>query len=123
MLRNYYINREWILSATARRIYRVSSALTLVLLMTLVVLELIGHIPDGLLPLVKLLLILGAAGTAITFVAMEYFLFAFDTSSVFTKVFWFCAMLAPLLGPPLYCFFIYSRAAQRSSLLSKSAHQ
>lgn len=123
MLMNYFINREWILSTTARRIYRVSSTLTLLLLLTLIVLDLIGHIPDGLFPLVKLLLLLGVAGTAITLVAMEYFLFAFDTSPVFTKVFWFFAMLLPLLGPPLYCFFIYSRAAQLNDQFAKSAHQ
>lgn len=120
MLRDYFINQEWILSTTARRIYRASSALTLLLLMTLIVIDLIGHIPDGLFPLVKLLLLLGVAGTAITLVAMEYFLFAFDTSPVFTKVFWLCAMLLPLLGPRLYCFFIYSRATQLNDQFAKS---
>ena len=35
---------------------------------------------------------------------MEYFLFSFDNSSDTKKVFWFCVMLFPLLGPALYCF-------------------
>lgn len=110
MLRNYYINREWLLSPTARRLYQASASMTLILFLTLMSLNLIAPIPEGLLPLLRLLLLLGVLGTAITVIGMEYFLFAFDTSSPYAKVFWFCAMLVPLLGPPLYCFIVYSRA-------------
>jgi predicted membrane protein len=110
MLRNYYINREWLLSPSARQVYRASASMTLVLFLLLISLTLVDHIPDGVFPWVKLLLLFGVLGTAITLIGMEYFLFAFDNSSAFKKVFWFCAMLVPFLGPPLYCFLIYSRA-------------
>jgi len=48
-------------------------------------------------------------------VAMEYFLFGFDESSAIKKMFWFCVMLFPPLGAPLYCFIVYSRSAVVSS--------
>jgi len=59
-------------------------------------------IPEALLPVVKLLLFVGVLGAATTMVAMEYFLFSFDNSSDMKKVFWFCVILFPLLGPALY---------------------
>jgi hypothetical protein len=93
-----------------RRIYRTAAIMTFALLVILILLGWVGQIPDSLLPWIKLLLFLGVLGTAITFVGMEYFLFSFDSSSALTKVFWFCLMLLPLLGPPLYCFIVYSRA-------------
>lgn len=67
-------------------------------------------IPEGLFPIVRLFLLAGVLGTAITIVAMEYFLFGFDNSSALKKVFWFGVMLFPLLGPALYCFIVYSRS-------------
>jgi hypothetical protein len=75
-----------------------------------IALAFLGHIPTSILPMVKLFLLAGVFGTAITLVAMEYFLFGFDTSPSFKKAFWFVAMLFPLIGPPLYCFFVYSRS-------------
>lgn len=69
-----------------------------------------GGIPDTLVPMLKLPLLAGVLGTAITMVAMEYFLFGFDNSSAMKKMFWFCVMLLPPLGPSLYCFMVYSRS-------------
>ena len=110
MLRNYYINEEWIVSQTARRIYRVAAALSLALFFFLVVVRFKGAIPDTLVPVLKLPLLAGVLGAAITMVAMEYFLFGFDNSSAMKKVFWFCVMLLPPLGPSLYCFMVYSHS-------------
>src|SRR5260370_23975960 len=59
---------------------------------------------------VKLLLLAGVLGSATTMVEMEYFLFSFDDSSARKKVFWFCVILFPLLGPVLYCFIVYSHS-------------
>ena len=70
----------------------------------------VGPIPEALLPVVKLLLLAGVLGSATTMVAMEYFLFSFDDSSARKKVFWFCVVLFPLLGPALYCFIVYSHS-------------
>jgi hypothetical protein len=114
VLRNYYINRDWILSVTARRIYVAAATMSLVLFFIFILLNLseqnfIDPIPEGLLPLIRGLVLLGVLGTAITFVAMEYFLFSFDTSSALKKTVWFCAMMLPLLGPALYCLLVYAR--------------
>jgi len=47
---------------------------------------------------------------AITIVGMEFFLFRFDESRFLKQIFWFVAMLVPLLGASLYCFLVYSRS-------------
>jgi hypothetical protein len=109
MLRHYYINKEWILSGTARRTYLVAAVLS-VALFVVIVTGITGRIPETLLPLLKPLLLVGVLGAGICMVAMEYFLFGFDNSSAMKKVFWFCAMAVPLLGPPLYCFIVYLRS-------------
>src|ERR1044071_3527803 len=109
MLRNYYITREWILSPAAQTVYRVSATLSLVLVFVLMPLHRpIDEMSHSLLPLVRLVAFTCVLGAAVTMVAMEYFLFGFDTSSSFKKLFWFCVMLFPPLGPPLYCFMVYS---------------
>jgi hypothetical protein len=110
MLRNYYINKEWMVSQTAQRVYRVAAALSLALFFFLIVVRFKGGIPDSLVPILKLPLFAGVLGAAITTVGMEYFLFGFDNSSAMKKVFWFCVMLLPPLGPSLYCFMVYSRS-------------
>lgn len=107
MLRYYYINKEWIVSRTARQVYRMAASLSLALFLIVVVRP---FTPEGLLPIVRLLLLAAVLGTAITIVAMEYFLFGFDNSSALKKVFWFGLMLVPPLGPALYCFIVYSRS-------------
>jgi hypothetical protein len=110
MLRNYYINKEWILSATARRIYRISASLSLTLFFILWAARMRVPIPPGILPLVRPLLFAGVVGAATTMVAMEYFLFGFDNTPAWKKVFWFFILLVPPLGPPLYCFIVYSKS-------------
>jgi uncharacterized membrane protein YuzA (DUF378 family) len=110
MLRYYYINKEWMVSGTAQHVYRVTASLSFVLFFMLMALRLMGEIPNGLLPIVKFLLLAGVLGTATTMVAMEYFLFGFDSFSATKKVFWFCVMLFPPLGPALYCFLVYLRS-------------
>jgi hypothetical protein len=110
VLRYYYINKEWMVSAVARRCYRVAASLSLALFFLEVAVRVVGSIPDPLLPVARALLFAGVLGAATTMVAMEYFLFGFDTSSAMKKVFWFCVMLVPPLGPALYCFLVYSRS-------------
>jgi len=113
MLRYYYINKEWMVSGRAQRSYRVAAGLSLVLFFLvffIVVAAQVGAIPEALRPVVKLLLLAGVLGAATTMVAMEYFLFSFDNSSAMKKVFWFCVLLFPLLGPALYCFIVYSHS-------------
>ena len=110
MLRNYYINKEWMVSYTARRIYRIAAALSLASFFFLTAVRFTGGIPENLLPFLKVPLFACVLGAAITMVAMEYFLFGFDNSPALKKVFWFCVLLFPPLGPPLYCLIVYSRS-------------
>jgi len=110
MLRNYYLNKEWMVSGTARNIYLVAASSSLGLLFLAIALPLAGEIPEAVRPGLRLLVFVCVLGAAITMVGMEYFLFGFDRSSPYKKVFWFCVMLLPALGAPLYCFFVYLRS-------------
>jgi hypothetical protein len=109
MLRYYYINKEWLISTTAQRIYRIAAYLSLALFVLLIWLR-TTPVPENFLPLIRLCLLIAVVGAATTMVAMEYFLFGFDTSSALKKLFWFCVMMFPPLGPALYCFLVYSRS-------------
>ncbi len=119
MLRYEYINRAWIVSGTARRVYRLSASLSVALFFGLWIVAFEGRIPEAIAPVARMLLFAGALGAGTTFVAMEYFLFRFDDSRLLRQVVWFCLMLFPLLGPALYCFIIYSR----SHILSNDGKQ
>ena len=109
MLRYYFTNSEWMVSNTARRIYRTAAALSLGLFVGLCLTPFSGGLPLDI-PAVNFLLLIGGLGAAITVVAMEYFLFGFDRSPEWKKVCWFCIMVLPLAGPALYCFIVYSPA-------------
>jgi len=109
MLRYYYIDKEWMISLTAQRIYRVAGYLSFAFFGLLIWLRM-THVPRSFLPFIRLVLLVGVVAVATTMVAMEYFLFGFDTSSAIKKVFWFCVMMFPPVGPALYCFVVYSRS-------------
>lgn len=96
MLRSYCINRGWIISATARWIYRLAGTLSLALFFLLFDVHLTGAIPHALLPGLKPILFAGVLGTATMLIAMEYFLFGFDDSSPLRKVLWFCVRMLPI---------------------------
>ncbi len=110
MVKYEYINKEWIVSLTARRVYRVSAALSIALFFGWWAILFVGGIPSAIAPLVRLLLFAGVLGAAITLVGMEFFLFRFDDSHPLKQVLWFLLMLLPLLGAPLYCLLVYSRS-------------
>jgi hypothetical protein len=126
MLTYDYINKEWIASPTARRIYRISAGLSLALIVFWWV-SLVGGIPAQLRPIVQLLVFVGILGAATTLVGMQYFLFRFDDSHPLVQMFWFVILLLPLLGPPLYCFIStalsFTRAQRSSSKHARSRHQ
>lgn len=117
MLKYEYLKKEWIISPTARRVYRASATLSLALFFGRWALLSAGRIPETLAPAVRLLLLAGVVGAGITLVGMEFFLFRFDESHPLKQIVWFVVMLVPLLGAPLYCFAVYSRseALKRSS--------
>ena len=109
MLSYEYINKEWIISRTARRVYRLAAILSLVLFLIMVA-QLVGEVPSVLGPVLKPLLLAGILGAGITAVGMEFYLFRFDDSHPLKQIFWFCVMLFVPLGPALYCLIVYSRS-------------
>lgn len=110
MLKYDFINKEWIVSPTARRVYRASAALSVALFLGWWTILFAGGVPATIAPVVRLLLLAGVLGAGITFVGMEFFLFRFDESHPLKQIIWFLLMLVPLLGPALYCFIVYSRS-------------
>jgi hypothetical protein len=119
MLRNYYINKEWIVSAVARYVYRLAAIMSVALFFGWFVALWVGGIPPALAPLARLFLLIGVLGAAVTITGMEYFLFGFDRSSAWKKTFWFCVMMFPLLGPAMYCFFVYLRSEVHKASVAK----
>jgi len=125
MFRRYYINKEWIVSAAARRIYRGCAWVTLSFEVLLIWLMNVEAIPPMLASTVKLAILVGVLATAVTMVAMEYFLFGFDTSPAWKKTFWFLVMCVPPIGPALYCLIVYSKIVptEKNSDVSLAAGQ
>jgi hypothetical protein len=104
-----FINKEWIVSATARRVYRLAAYLSIMLFL-LWCYMLFEGVPRAYLPFFRLLVFAGVLGAGTVFVGMEYFVFRFDQSHPLKQVAWFCVMLFPLLGPAIYCLVVYSRS-------------
>jgi len=121
MLKYEYINKEWIVSPTARRVYRISASLSVALFFGWWAILMVGRIADTIAPVVRLLLLAGVLGAGITIVGMEFFLFRFDDSHPLKQVVWFLVMLFPLLGAALYCFIVYSRSDVLRSNCAKRA--
>jgi hypothetical protein len=71
-----------------------------------------GGVPSMLGRFVGLFVLIGAIGAGTTTTAMEIYLFRFDQSRPLKQILWFCVMIIPLLGPALYCFFVYSRSKE-----------
>jgi hypothetical protein len=76
-----YFSKEWIVSETARRIYRAAAVVSLTIYVTLVALIVYGPIP-----LLKQLLFVGVLATAINATGMEFFLFRFDDSAAWKQI-------------------------------------
>lgn len=110
MLRFELINKEWIVSRTARSVYRSAAVLSLSVLPVLWVAVEDGGMFGPLGSVLRTLLFIGALGMAVTGLGMEYFLFRFDNSSPVKQIFWFCALFFAPIGPALYCFLVYSRS-------------
>jgi hypothetical protein len=104
---NHYqhFSKEWIVSPTARRVYRVAAVVSLTLYVSLAALIAYGPIPA-----ITQFLFVGVLATAINGTGMELFLFRFDDSAAWKQILWFCAMFLIPLGPALYCFLVYSRS-------------
>jgi len=110
MLKYDYVKKEWIVSPTARRIYRISAYLSLALFFGICLTLFEGGISGPLAVVARWLFFAGALGAGITLVGMEFFLFRFDDSHPLKQMVWFCIMLVPLIGAALYCLIVYSRS-------------
>jgi hypothetical protein len=110
MLKYDYINKEWIVSPVARRIYLVSAIISLLFFIGISAAVVQGGLPEIDPAIARTVVLIGALGAGITSVGMLYFLVRFDDSHPLKQVFWFCFMLLPLLGAPLYCFIVYCRS-------------
>ena len=100
-----FINKEMLVSATARRVYRIAALASLTIFLSIPAIRMNG--PSSLL---KVLLLLGVSGTALNLIGMEFFLFRFDDSAAWKQPLWFVLLLLVPLGPALYCFAVYSRS-------------
>ncbi|MFZ0277895.1 MAG: hypothetical protein WA254_03385 [Candidatus Sulfotelmatobacter sp.] len=109
MLRYDFINKEWIVSRAARRIYRTAAVTSLALYPIMVALR-VSEVPRILVPALRPVLLASIIGAGVTLVGMEFFLFRFDDSHALKQIFWFGAMLFIPLGPALYCLLVYSRS-------------
>jgi hypothetical protein len=98
MLKYEYINKEWIVSPVARRVYLASASLSVALFFSWWAILLAGGIPAPIAPVVRLLLFAGVVGAGISIVGMEFFLFRFDNSHPLKQIVWFFVLLFPLLG-------------------------
>jgi hypothetical protein len=120
MLRYEFISRDWIVSGSARRVYRISAVLSILLFFGWIAALSQGGIYGPLAPITKFFFFLGVLGAGITIVGMEFFLFRFDDSHPLKQIFWFCVMLFPILGAAIYCFAVYSRSAVLRSSSAKN---
>jgi hypothetical protein len=107
---HYFINRSWMVSTTAQSVYRIAAWLSLGLFAMLISIPFLPELPSALSELFRLALFACVLGAAVTLVAMEYFLFGFDTSSELRKSLWFLALCLIPVGPAIYAFRVYSRS-------------
>jgi hypothetical protein len=100
-----HFSKEWIVSPTARRVYRVAAVVSMTLYVSLAALIVYGPIPA-----LKQFLFVGVLAAAINGTGMEFFLFRFDDSPAWKQILWFCALIFIPIGLVLYCFLVYSRS-------------
>ena len=100
-----FINKEWIVSPTARTVYRTAALASLVLFWPL-----FAAIRGTFNPFLKLVLLVSLLAAATNQLGMEYFLFRFDESHPLKQIFWFCLMLFFPIGSALFCFVVYLRS-------------
>jgi len=118
------INKDWIISRTARRVYLVCAILSFSLIGTVFASKMallesgspsLSASP-GAAVLVKFLLWPGILGTALLSTAMWYYWFEFDTSGWVRKAIWFGPLYIFFgFGPALYYFFVYRRNVDRAA--------
>jgi hypothetical protein len=114
MCLRFFINKEWIVSTTARRIYLISTILNVALIFLEYWLILSSHavMSDGLSVALGSLLYLCVFGAATTFVAMLFHFVLFNRYSLPKSILCALAMYLYPIGPPLYFFLVYWRSPE-----------
>lgn len=108
-----YVSKEWIVSFTARRVYRIASIFSvgfIAVILTFVFAEDALHESPILALLFRPALFTCLTGAVLTSAAMEYFYFGYDDLSRWNRVFWFFVLCLFPVGAPLYCYKVYSRS-------------
>ncbi len=105
----YFLNKEWMISLGARRVYRSAAVYSLVFLALVIAMQFSDEVPEGVAVVLRFAFLAGVASTALTLVAMEYFLFSFDKSTDGKKALCFMLMMFPVVGAAVYCLTVYSR--------------
>jgi|SRR5579864_8054253 len=118
MLKYEFISKEWIVSPTARNVYRAAAVISLALIPVVVAIQRTYSAR----PFLKQLLFVSVVGAALNLVGMEFFLFRFDESHPLKQVFWFVVMIFIPIGPALYCLIVYSHSNAHRNILG-SAHE
>ena len=108
-MRHYYINKEWIVSDTAKQIYRFAALVSIAFFLLLIWIITAERLPSFMETVYRPLLFIGVLGTTTTVVAMEYFLFGFDPNPAWKKTLWFFVLCLPPIGPAIYCLTVYAK--------------
>lgn len=114
------INRAWLFSRTARRVYLLCAILNLALLATRIgVVAAMASAGVSTLPPTAVLLVKGflfpeIVGSAVLFVGMSYCWLGFG-GSYKKKVLWFVSLGFFLIATPIYYFSVYRSMASREA--------
>src|SRR3981081_2126030 len=119
------ISRTWMVSPVARRVYLVCSVLALALSGTQGV---VGSqaLPPATAVVLRMVLVPEVIGSALLWVAMLYFWFGFDQSSLLKRALWFPFIFTFIpLALALYYFFVYrkwTRSDRQKSNVEADSH-
>ena len=109
MCLRFYINKEWIVSTTARRVYLLSTILNIFLF--ILVYSIPAEMSETLSSVVGLVVFICALGAATTYVSMFFHFVLFKDSSMPKALLCALAIMFFPIGPPFYFFLVYWRSA------------
>ena len=120
----YLISDTWLISPTARNVYRGCAWISFLLwpaLWLMLSFPENTQRPNVAASVMHLLFLLSVTATAVIMVAMEYFLFTKDESAWWKQILWFLALIVLGIGPGLYVLLGYSRSGAFDKARAASA--
>ncbi len=124
MMRYYLVSEDWLISPTARRVYRFCAWISFLLLPTFALLVKFPEgsaLPHVVILAVHLLLLLSVIANAVICVAMQHFLFVEDESDAWKQILWFLALAVLGVGPGLFVLLAYSKSPLFEKTTAQSA--